>query len=79
MVAGMAGATPGSGAGGGLELLEKLGMLMLPHAPRNTASAQAIPRLAAPRALTDLIMASPNVDFVAAPIPQPSVKLLSEQ
>jgi hypothetical protein len=79
MVAGIAGATPGSGATAGVVPLPKLGMLMLPHAPRNTVSAQAIPRLAALRALTDLIMVSPNVDFVAAPIPQPSVKLLSEQ
>jgi len=79
MVAGMAGATPGSGAAAGVDPPPKLGRLMLPQAPRNTVSAQAIPRLATARALTDLTMASPNIQFVAAPIPQPSVKLLSEQ
>jgi hypothetical protein len=53
-------------------------MLMLPQAPRNTVSAQAIPKLATVRALTDLIMAFPAF-IVAAPIPQPSAKLLLEQ
>jgi hypothetical protein len=37
---------------------------MLPHAPRNTASAEAIPRLTTARALLDLIMASPQAKIV---------------
>ena len=37
---------------------------MLPHAPRNTASAEAIPRLTTARALLDLIMASPEAKIV---------------
>jgi hypothetical protein len=52
---------------------------MLLQAPRKTVSAQAIPRLAAPRALTDLIMASPNISIRSRPVPQPEVKALSEQ
>ena len=52
---------------------------MLPQAPRNNASAEAIPRLATVRALSDLNMAFPRDKFVAAPVPQPSAKLLSEQ
>ena len=33
---------------------------MLPHAPRNTANAEAIPRLTTARVLLELIMASPS-------------------
>jgi hypothetical protein len=40
---------------------------MLLQAPRNTVSAEAIPRLATVRALRDLTMASPK-QFPAAPI-----------
>src|ERR1700738_5421419 len=54
IVAGISGATPGSGAGEGLD--ENDGRLMLPHAPRNIVSAEAIPRLATPRTLRDLTM-----------------------
>src|ERR1700676_1307140 len=78
IVAGISGATPGSGAGVGDE--ENDGRLMLPHAPRNSVSAEAIPRLPIARALSDLtIEHSPGKIRVAAPVPQPSVKLLSEQ
>jgi len=49
------------------------------HAPRNTASAEAIPRLTTARALLDLIMASPKRKSLTASVPQPSAKLLSEQ
>jgi hypothetical protein len=66
MLAGISGATPGSG-GGAEEDEENEGMLMLPHAPRNTVSAQAIPRLATARALSDLTMASPA--FNSWPLP----------
>jgi hypothetical protein len=58
MVAGMSGATPGSGAAVGVDD-EKDGRLILPHAPSNSASAEAIPRLATVRALSDLTMAFP--------------------
>jgi hypothetical protein len=78
MVAGISGATPGSGVAVGEED-ENDGRLMLLHAPRNIVNAEAIPRLATPRALRDLTMAFPRANFVAAPVPQPSVKLLSEQ
>ena len=77
MVAGTSGAMPGSGAGGGDDE-EKLGRLMLLQPARNIVTAAAIPRLATLRILLDLIMASPE-QFVAAPVPQPSVKPLSEQ
>jgi hypothetical protein len=59
MVAGISGATPGSGAGEGVEFDENDGRLMLLHAPSNIVSAEAIPRLATPRALPDLTMAFP--------------------
>jgi hypothetical protein len=52
---------------------------MLLHAPRNTASAKAIPRLTAARLLLELIMASPERKSLTASVPQPSAKLLSEQ
>jgi hypothetical protein len=58
MVAGISGATPGSGAGSGDD--DKDGRLKLPQAPRNNASAEAIPRLATVRALIDLNMAFPR-------------------
>src|SRR5258705_12002149 len=56
MVAGTSGT--GSGATDGED--ENEGRLMLPHAPRNIVSAQAIPRLATARALRDLTMAFPR-------------------
>ena len=37
---------------------------MLPHAPRNTVKAEAIPRLTTVRALRDLIIASPRTKIV---------------
>jgi hypothetical protein len=77
MVAGMSGATAGSG--GGVDDPDNEGRLMLPHAPRNTVNAEAIPRLPIVRALRDLIMASPRTKLVDRTIPQPSVKLLPEQ
>jgi hypothetical protein len=58
MVAGISGATPGSG--GAAEGEDNDGRLMLPHAPRNIVSADAIPRWATVRALHDLTMASPE-------------------
>ena len=76
-VAGISGATPGSCTEGDDE---NDGRFMLPHAPRSIASAEAIPRLPIARALSDLtIEHSPGKIRVAAPVPQPSVKLLSEQ
>src|SRR5205085_9798320 len=55
----MSGATAGSG--GALGPDENDGRLMLPHAPRNTAMADAIPRLRTARVLFELIMTfSPN-------------------
>ena len=54
------GATPGSGADEGDD--ENDGRLMLPHAPRNIASADAIPRLATPRTLRKLTIASPRTN-----------------
>jgi hypothetical protein len=53
---------------------------MLPHAPRNTANAEAIPRLTTVRVLLELIMASPQSEkSLTASVPQPSAKPLSEQ
>jgi hypothetical protein len=73
----MSGATWGSGGGVGPD--EKEGRLMPLHAPRNAASAEAIPNLTIVRALLDLIMASPERKSLTASVPQPSAKLLSEQ
>jgi hypothetical protein len=75
MVAGISGATPGSGAGVGFD--ENDGRLMLLHAPRNIDNAETIPRLATVRALRDLIIESPDTDRRS--VPQPSAKPLSEQ
>jgi hypothetical protein len=58
----MSGATWGSGGGVGPD--ENEGRLMLPHAPRNMANAEAIPRLTTVRALLDLIMASPRAKII---------------
>src|SRR5437899_4117253 len=58
MVAGTSGATPGSGAVEGDD--ENDGRLMLPHAPRNIVSAEAIPRLPTARALRDQTMVFPR-------------------
>jgi hypothetical protein len=77
MVAGMSGATAGSGGAVGPD--EKEGRLMPLHAARNAASAEAIPRLNILRAPLDLIMASPEQKSLTASVPQPSAKLLSEQ
>jgi hypothetical protein len=53
-----------AGSGGALGADEKDGRLMLPHAPRNTAMAEAIPRLTIVRVLLELTMAfSPNELF----------------
>jgi hypothetical protein len=73
MEAGMAGTGAASGAG------EDDVSPMLLHAPSNTVSAPTAPRLATVRALSDLTMAFPRIKLVAAPIPQPNVKLLSQQ
>jgi hypothetical protein len=73
----MSGATGGSAGAVGPD--EKEGRLMLPHAPRNTANAEAIARLTAARELLELIMASPEQKSLTASVPQPSAKLLSEQ
>jgi hypothetical protein len=73
----MSGATGGSAGAEGPD--ENEGRLMLPHAPRNTVKAEAIPRLTIERALRDLIMASPQAKLVDRTRPQPSAKLLSEQ
>jgi hypothetical protein len=73
----MSGATAGSG--GGVGDPDNEGRLMLPHAPRNTVNAEAIPILPIVRALRDLIMASPRTNSLTAPVPQPTVKLLPEQ
>jgi hypothetical protein len=74
----MSGATGGSGGAEGPD--EKEGKLMLPHAPRNTANAEAIPRLTTVRVLLELIMASPQSEkSLTASVPQPSAKPLSEQ
>jgi hypothetical protein len=51
---------------------------MLPHAPSNIVSAEAIPRLATARALHDLTMVSPE-QIRGRTHPQTSAKLLSEQ
>jgi hypothetical protein len=62
MLAGISGATPGSGAAVGSE--ENDGRLKPPpHAPSNSASAEAIPRLPTARALTDLTMAFPRTNI----------------
>jgi len=51
---------------------------MLPHAAKNIASAEATPRLAAVRALTDLIMFSPE-QIRGRPALQPTAKTSLEQ
>src|ERR1041384_8303608 len=59
MLAGMSGATAGSG--GALGADENDGKLMLPHAPKNAPIDKTIPRLRMVRVLFELIMAfSPN-------------------
>ena len=50
----------GSGAAVGDD--ESDGKLKLPHAPRNNVSAEAIPRLATVRTLSDLIMVFPRAN-----------------
>ena len=78
MLAGISGATAGSVGAEGPD--EKDGRLMPPpHAPSNIVSAEAIPRLATVRTLYDLTMAFPRTTFLAAPVPQPSLKLPPEQ
>jgi hypothetical protein len=73
----MSGAIWGSGGGVGPD--ENEGRLMPLHAPRNTASAEAIPRLTTARVLLELIMASPKAKIVDRIRLQPSAKLLPEQ
>jgi hypothetical protein len=58
MLAGISGATPGSGGTSGLDVSD--GRLKLLHAPRNIVSADAIARLATTRALPDPIIAFPR-------------------
>src|ERR1700686_3392678 len=65
MVAGISGATPGSGAAVGPD--ENDGRLMLPHAPRKIVSAEAIPRLATVRPLSDLTMVIPRTNWWPLP------------
>jgi hypothetical protein len=62
MVAGISGATPGSGGALGPDD-DSDGRLMLLHAPRNIVSAEAIARLATTRALPDPIIAFPPSIF----------------
>src|SRR5256885_3327879 len=59
MVAGISGATPGSGATVGLEDDPKL-KPVVSQPPRKIVSAETIAKLAAGRALRDLFMASPE-------------------
>src|ERR1700712_2496972 len=68
MVAGISGAIPGSGGAEGDD--ENDGRFMLPHAPRNIVSAEAMPRLTTARTLPDLTMVSPERNCLAAH-PQP--------
>jgi hypothetical protein len=77
MVAGISGASPGSVAGA--ELDDNDGRLMLLHAASKVVSAEAIARLATVRALRELIIAFPRAIPSAAPVKQPSAKLLPEQ
>src|SRR5450759_2152916 len=60
MVAGISGAASGSGAAVGAD--DNDGRLKLPQAPRNIVSAEAIPRLATVRTLTNLTMAFPRAN-----------------
>src|SRR3954451_9599415 len=66
MVAGISGATPGSGSGA--ELDDSDGRLMLLHAASEIVSADAIVRLEIVRALRELIIVFPRVN----PWPLPS-------
>jgi hypothetical protein len=54
MLAGISGASAGSGAAAGADDDENDGRLKLPHPPTNSVSAEATPRLATARALVDL-------------------------
>jgi hypothetical protein len=78
MLAGISGATPGS-VDSGAVLDDSDGRLMLPHAPRNIVSAETAASLATMRALHDLIIRIPPSNLPAAPVMQPSAKLLYEQ
>jgi hypothetical protein len=78
IVAGTSGTAGGSGAAEGADEEENEGRLKLPQAPKDIASAAAIPSLPAARALGDLIMAFPRTIRGRTP-PQPSAKLSSEQ
>jgi hypothetical protein len=76
MVAGISGASPGSVAGA--ELDDNDGSVLL-HPPRKIVSADAVARLASVRALRELIIVFPRAIPSAAPVKQPSAKLLPEQ
>ena len=56
------GSSSGSGAAVGADDEDSDGRLKLPQAPRNNVSAEAIPRLATVRALSDLTMAFPRTN-----------------
>src|SRR5450759_3972500 len=66
MVAGISGAMPGSGADVGVED-DSEGRLKLPHPPRKIVSAEAIPRLATVRTLSDLTMVFPRANWWPLP------------
>jgi hypothetical protein len=76
MVAGISGASPGSVAGA--ELDDNDGSVLL-QPPRKIVSADAVARLASVRALRELIIVFPRANPSAAPVKQPSAKLLPEQ
>src|SRR6185503_17388063 len=67
MVDGISGTGAGSGADVGDE--ENDGRLVLLHAPKSIASAEASPRLAVSRALREPTMSPPSI---SAFVPQPS-------
>jgi hypothetical protein len=72
MLAGISGATPGSGAGSGLD--DSDGRLKLLHAPSNNVSAEAVASLTNVCALPVPIIPHSPEHFPAAPVLQPSVK-----
>jgi len=74
MVAGISGATPGSGAGVDDEEPNMLKFVVSQPASK-IASVEMMARLATGRALPDLIMGIPPTHLTAAPVQQPSAKL----
>ena len=78
MVAGISGATPGSGAGADWDEAKLRQAHAAAAGPKQQRQAETTARLATVRACPELIMAFPRTNL-AAPVTQPSAKPLPEQ